>query len=68
MLVTVLWALLFAFVFGLVVGTLLRQRLERPVRYIGATTPRTSALAAHPGDVGYFLPRVLMARDHKEQV
>lgn len=72
----ILIALLLAFLFGLVVGTLLRQRLDEPVRYIGALeakpirspTPGSVPLAPHPGDVGYALPRILMARDDEEQI
>ena len=32
----ILLALLLAFLFGLAIGTLLRRRLDEPVRYIGA--------------------------------
>jgi hypothetical protein len=65
---TVLWAILFAFAFGFVVGTVLRAKLDRPVRYIGARPAAVSVLARAPRDVGDALPRVLMTRDHEEQI
>ena len=57
-----LLALLFALLFGVVVGTLLRQRLERPVRYLG------SVPATLPLDVGYAGAMVLDPGHCKEQV
>ncbi len=74
---TVFWALVFAFVFGFVVGTFLRRELDRPVRYIGAigetdeTDERVDsglALAARPRHIGDALARILMPGDHEEQV
>lgn len=65
---SVLWAVFFAFVFGLVVGTLLRRELERPVRYIGERSSRNSILTAHPGYIGNPLPRVFMSGHHEEQI
>lgn len=64
----VFWALVFAFVFGFTIGTLLRAKLERPVRYIGERPNAASALAATPGDVRHTLPRILMSREHEEQI
>ena len=64
----VFWALIFAFVIGFVVGTLLRRELERPVRYIGERSGPDSVLAAAPGDVGDAEPRILMPRHHEEQI
>ncbi len=64
----VFWALVFAFVFGFTIGTLLRAKLERPVRYIGERASTASALAAAPGDVRNALPCVLMPREHEEQI
>ena len=57
-----LLALLFALLFGVAVGTLLRQRLERPVRYLG------SAPATLPLDVGHPGAVVLDPGHGKEQV
>lgn len=65
---TVFWALVFAFVVGFVVGTLLRRELDRPVRYIGERSGAGSALAATPCDVGDAVARILMPGDHEEQV
>jgi hypothetical protein len=58
-----LLALLFSLLFGLAIGTMLRMRLERPTRYIGAL-PR----AALPLDVGDAGAPVLDARHHEQQV
>ena len=67
---TVAWAVLIAFAFGFFIGTLLRRELDRPVRYIGENEGRERLLraAVHPGHIGHALPRVLVPRDHKEQV
>ena len=62
----ILLALLFAFAFGLVVGTLIRRELDKPVRYIGDSSPL--AIPADPGDVRDVTARVLMPRDHEEQI
>ena len=63
-------AILVAFVFGLVVGTWLRRSLDRPVRYLAARTasPHSISGAPHPGDVRHAAPRVLVTRQHEEQV
>ena len=77
---TVLIAILVAFAFGLVVGTLLRRQLDRPVRYMSHHTeietisvgsfPSFPSFggATHPGDVRHAPPRVLVAGQHEEQV
>ena len=69
---TILYALAIAFFIGLVIGTLLRRELERPTRYIGAYEIRAgfelSALTSDPRDVRHALARVLVSRDHEEQV
>lgn len=81
---TILFALLFAFLFGIVVGTFLRRELDRPpVRYMGelpvevgetlaSLGPHAISFsaggAAAPGDIRYALPRVLVSRQHEEQV
>jgi hypothetical protein len=45
----ILLALLFSLLAGFVAGTLLRQRLERPVQYLGALeVPLSSPLLGHP--------------------
>ena len=71
-LTTILWALGIAFGVGFLIGSLLRRELDRPVRYIGAVSSdgreEPSTLATHPGDIGHALPRVLVPRDHEEQV
>ncbi len=61
---TVFVALLLSLLLGLVIGTLLRLRLERPTRYIGALLP-AAALPLHVGDAG---AAVLHPRHHEEQV
>jgi hypothetical protein len=76
MLRTVFYAILIAFVVGWIIGTFLRQELERPTRYIGALSTEASAFALvdasafalGPGDIGDALASVLVARDHEEQV
>jgi hypothetical protein len=67
---TVAWAVLIAFAVGFFIGTLLRREMERPVRYIGQNERGENLFraAVDPGDIGYALPRVLMPRDHEEQV
>ncbi len=57
-----LLALLTSLLVGLVIGTAIRLRLQRPVRYIG------SALAAAPLEVAHAGAPVLDARQHEEQV
>jgi hypothetical protein len=46
----VLWVLLVELVISVAIGTRLRNQLERPVQYLGATAP--SVLAAQPLHVG----------------
>ena len=58
----VFWALLISLLVGFAIGTALRLRLERPIRYIG------SAIAPHPFDVSDALAPVLDARHHEEQI
>ena len=67
---TVAWAVLIAFAFGFFIGTLLRLKLDRPVRYIGATERSETLLraAVDPSHIGHALPRILMSRDHEEQI
>jgi len=69
---TILYALVIAFIIGFVIGTLLRRELERPTRYIGwhgfERRLAPSALASDPRDVDHALARILMPRDHEEQV
>jgi hypothetical protein len=65
---TIFWALVFAFLFGFVVGSLLRRELDRPVRYIGERSDAGSVLAANPCDVRDTLTRVLMPGHHEEQI
>lgn len=60
----VLVALLLSLLFGLVVGTVLRLRLERPVEYIGGRLP----FAAPPRHVGDARAPVLDARHHEQQI
>lgn len=67
---TVAWAVLIAFTFGFFIGTLLRRELDRPVRYIGQNERNVPLFraAVDPSHVGYALPRVLMPRNHEEQI
>lgn len=67
---TALLALLASLLFGLLVGTWLRLRMERPTWYIGATNTIAPLAAARtlPGDVGHAGPPVLDPRHHEEQV
>ncbi len=65
---TIFWALVFAFLIGFVVGSLLRRELERPVRYIGERSAPDSILPANPCDVGDALTRVLVPGHHEEQI
>lgn len=59
---TVLLALLFALAVGFAIGTVLRMRLERPVRYIGST------VAPLPLHIGHTRAPVLDSRHHEEQI
>lgn len=61
---TFLFAMLLSLLLGLAIGTWLRLRLERPVRYIGAELP----LPPLPLDVGDAGAPVLDPRHHEEQV
>jgi len=76
---TLFWALFFAFLFGFFVGTVLRREMEQPIRYIGAIESRvreaglelsfeSSASAARPGNVRHAPSRILVSRDHEEQI
>jgi len=74
---TVLLALLASFVGGLVIGTVIRLRLEHPVVYFVGQNERnvqddssvpSAAATRAPGDVGNLRPMVLDARHHEEQV
>ena len=58
----ILLALGLSLLTGLVIGTLIRQRMERPTRYIGLAVP------ADPGHVGDAGPSVLHAGKGEEQV
>ena len=60
----ILLALLVALVAGFVVGTLVRMRVERPVRYLGAL----DAASGRPLDVAAAGAAVLDAGEHEEQV
>jgi hypothetical protein len=74
----VLLALLASFVGGLVIGTVIRLRLERPVVYFVGQNGRTvqddssvvpsAAATRAPGDIGNVRPMVLDAGHHEEQV
>jgi len=67
---TLLIAILVAFAFGLVVGTLLRRQLDRPVRYMGGRVQAAESVACapHPGHVRHASPGVLVASQHEEQI
>jgi hypothetical protein len=68
---TILIAILLAFAFGLVIGTVLRRQLDRPVRYMGSRAEVGAisvARAAHPGHVRDAPPSVLVAGQHEEQI
>ena len=58
---TVLLALLFSLFVGLVIGTVLRQRMEKPTIYLGSTE-------SSPFDIGDSRALVLHAGHDKEQV
>ena len=58
----VLLALLFSLLFGVAVGTLVRLRLERPVRYLG------SAPASFPLDIGEAGPPIFHACHDEQQI
>jgi hypothetical protein len=60
----VLLALLAALVAGFVVGTIVRLRFERPVRYLGELLPG----AGRPLDVAAPFAPVLDAGEHEEQI
>ena len=60
----ILLALLAALVAGFVAGTVIRMRLERPVRYLGAL----GAGAGGPLDVAPPCAAVLDPGEHEEQV
>jgi hypothetical protein len=70
----ILLALLLSFLVGVAIGTLLRRRAERPVRYIGAIpveaapTPLRSTATPGPLDVADARTLVLGAGEHEEQI
>ena len=61
-------ALLLSLLFGLAVGTLLRRRAERPVRYIGLAPSGPSAPSALPLYVATAGQGILVPGQHEEQV
>ena len=67
---TVLLALLFSLLAGLMIGTALRQRMEAPTVYIGKSRASGSGASAEAGPlhVGNALPTILHAGHHEEQV
>ncbi len=75
---TIAWALLFAFVFGLLLGSWIRKQLEEPVRYIGnQELPAHSQViailttglgATAPGDVGHTESCILVTSQYEEKV
>ena len=65
---TVLLALIGSLIFGLIVGTIIRTRMERPTRYIVSVEVGGSAIARNPGDVADAGAMVLEACEHEEQI
>jgi len=75
---TIAWSLFLAFVFGFLIGTWIRTRLEEPVRYIGGrenpahptavATLFAGTLSTRPGDVGHPETGILMTRQHEEEI
>jgi hypothetical protein len=67
---SLLLALLFSLLLGLVIGTWLRLRMERPVRYFVTTdaVPDRSGVAASPLDLGDAAAVIVEAREHEEQI
>jgi hypothetical protein len=61
---TFLIALAFSLLLGLVIGTVIRLRMERPTTYIGQALP----LAPLPLDVGDARARVLDPSHHEQQI
>ena len=64
---TVLLALLFSLLVGFAIGTVLRQRMEKPTIYLGSRGPEASAEAG-PLDVGHTRAPVLHPGHDEEQV
>jgi hypothetical protein len=62
------WSLLLSLLFGLVVGTLIRRRIEQPRYYIGAIEEVRSATPAPPLHVPDSRAPVLDAGHHEEQI
>ena len=62
----VILALLVSLLVGLAIGTLIRMRLERPVRYVVGV--ERSATPAGPLDIGQIGTAVLDTRNHEEQI
>ncbi len=65
---TVAWALFFAFVFGFLIGTWLRNQIEEPVRYIGEQDRPMSFMAARPGGIDHALALILVTSQDEEKV
>jgi hypothetical protein len=66
----ILMLLLGSLLAGLLIGTLIRLRLEQPtVYFVGrATIPLDGAATRRPGDIGNACPTVLDAGHHEEQI
>ena len=67
----VIFALLGSLLFGFVVGTALRlrlERLDRPARYLGSMTPTTSARSPHPFGLCDAVTVVLEPGPGEEQI
>ncbi len=69
----VLLALLLSLSIGLAIGTVIRLRMEKPVRYIGRSLPRAGETsdpshARVPLDIGNTATCVLQTRSNEEQV
>jgi hypothetical protein len=65
---TVAWALFFAFVFGFLIGTWLRNQIEEPLRYLGEQDRPMSFMAARPGGIDHALALILVASQDEEKV
>jgi hypothetical protein len=60
---------------GWLIGSLLRRELERPERYLGTSAPSSplmgggaSVATRHPGHIGNPPARILVSRQHEEQI
>lgn len=65
---TVAWALFFAFVFGFLIGTWLRNQIEEPLRYLGEQDRPMSFMAARPGGIDHALALILVTSQDEEKV